>query len=61
MPLCYAEQNQIAFGQELKTEQPRKTACTLESVQYTSEEKFKDVGKDDVFHISECVKRNEQE
>jgi hypothetical protein len=47
MPLCYAEQNQIAFGQ-------------VEYVQYTREEKFKVMGKD-VFHISECVKRNEQE
>jgi hypothetical protein len=59
MPLCYAEQNHIATGQELKTKQHRKTACTLKSVQYTREEKF--TGKDDAFHISECVKRNEKE
>jgi len=34
MPLCYAEQNQIAFGQELRTKQHRekKKGCTLESL-----------------------------
>jgi hypothetical protein len=58
MPLCYEEQNQIAIGQELRTTQHRKTACTLESVQNTREEKFKVMSKDDVFHISERVKRN---
>jgi hypothetical protein len=45
MPLCYAEQNQIACGQELRAMQHRKTACTLESAQNTSEEKFKVMGK----------------
>lgn len=58
MPLFYAEQNQIASGQELRTKQHRKTACTLESVHYTREEKFRVMGIDDVFRISECVKRN---
>jgi hypothetical protein len=59
MPLCYSEQNQIAFGQELRTKQHRKTACTLESVRNIREEKFKVMGKDDVLHISESVRRNE--
>jgi hypothetical protein len=58
--LC-RKKNQIAFGQELRTTQHRKTACILESVQNTHEEKFKGMGKDDVFHTSECAKRNDQE
>jgi len=61
MPLCYSKKNQTAFGQELRTTQHRKPACILESVQNTREEKFKGMGKDNVFHTSECVKRNEQE
>jgi hypothetical protein len=55
------KKNQIASGQELRTTQHRKTAFILESVQNTYEEKFKGMGKDDVFDTFECVKRNEQE
>jgi hypothetical protein len=55
------EKNEIAFGQELRKPQHRKTACILESVQNTREEKFKGMGKDDVFHTFECVKKKERE